>query len=76
MVSIQIEDNGVGFEQQQFENILQPFQRLHSREYEGTGIGLAIVKKIIDRHHGEISALSIPGEGSTFILTLPVLQGK
>jgi PAS domain S-box-containing protein len=77
LVSIHVEDNGVGFEQQQLERILQPFQRLHSRsEYEGTGIGLAIVKKIIDRHHGVISAQSTPGVGSTFTITLPVIQGK
>jgi PAS domain S-box-containing protein len=76
LVSIRVEDNGIGFEEGQFEKILQPFQRLHSRsEYEGTGIGLAIVKKIIDRHQGEISARSTPGEGSTFIITLPVKTG-
>jgi PAS domain S-box-containing protein len=75
MVSIQVEDNGIGFDEQQFETILQPFQRLHGRsEFEGTGIGLAIVKKIIDRHHGEISAHSTPGVGSTFIVTLPMKQ--
>jgi PAS domain S-box-containing protein len=73
LVSIRIEDNGIGFDEGQFEKILQPFRRLHTRsEYEGNGIGLAIVKKIIDRHHGEISAHSTPGEGSTFIITLPL----
>jgi light-regulated signal transduction histidine kinase (bacteriophytochrome) len=73
VVAIQIEDNGIGFEEGLFEKILQPFQRLHSRgEYEGTGMGLAIVKKILERHQGEISARSTPGEGSTFIISLPV----
>lgn len=72
VVRIEVADNGIGFDEGQFERILQPFQRLHSRsEYEGTGIGLAIVKKILERHHGEIAARSRPGEGSTFIITLP-----
>lgn len=74
-VSILVEDNGIGFDEQQFETILQPFRRLHGRsQYEGTGIGLAIVKKIIERHHGEMVARSTPGVGSTFIITLPVKQ--
>ena len=77
MAVIRVEDNGIGFDEQEFEKILLPFYRLHGRnEYEGTGIGLAIVKKIIERHHGEISAHSIPGEGSTFLITLPIKQLK
>ncbi|RPJ45040.1 MAG: histidine kinase, partial [Chloroflexi bacterium] len=76
MVSIEVHDNGIGFEEEHFERILQPFQRLHGRsEYEGTGIGLAIVNKIIERHHGQISARSVPGEGSTFTIILPVKHG-
>jgi signal transduction histidine kinase len=72
VAAIQVEDNGIGFEEEQLEKILQPFQRLHSRsDYEGTGMGLAIVKKILERHHGEISARSTPGAGSTFLITLP-----
>ncbi len=74
-VVIRVEDNGIGFDEQEFEKILLPFHRLHGRnEYEGTGIGLAIVKKIIERHHGEIAAHSIPGEGTTFLITLPIKQ--
>jgi PAS domain S-box-containing protein len=70
---IQVQDNGIGFNEEQFEKIMQPFQRLHGRgEYEGTGMGLAIVKKIVERHHGEISAHSAPGKGATFTITLPV----
>jgi signal transduction histidine kinase len=75
MVNIRIADNGIGFDEQKFETILQPFKRLHGRsQYEGSGMGLAIVKKIIDRHRGEIAVQSTPGVGSTFIVTLPITQ--
>jgi signal transduction histidine kinase len=74
-VVVKIEDNGIGFDEQYTERIFQPFQRLHGRgEYEGTGMGLAICKKIVDRHHGRITAHSIPGKGSTFMVELPVHQ--
>jgi light-regulated signal transduction histidine kinase (bacteriophytochrome) len=69
---IEIIDNGIGFEQQQSEKIFQVFQRLHGRaEYEGTGVGLAIVQKVIGNHKGYITALSEPGKGARFLIMLP-----
>ncbi|MBO9152364.1 response regulator [Chitinophaga sp. GCM10012297] len=70
---ISVSDNGIGFDEVYLDKIFVIFQRLHGRnEYEGTGIGLAIVKKIIDTHGGLITAVSEEGKGSTFILVLPV----
>ncbi|MBD2043811.1 hypothetical protein H6F56_24510 [Microcoleus sp. FACHB-672] len=74
---ITVKDNGIGFEQKYLDKIFVPFQRLHSRsEYEGTGIGLAICRKIVDRHGGSITAKSSLGEGATFTVMLPVKQFK
>ncbi len=74
-VSIAVEDNGIGFDEKYLDRIFQPFQRLHGRsEYEGSGIGLAICRKIVERHGGNITACSAPGQGATFIVTLPVRQ--
>lgn len=71
-----IQDNGIGFDEKYVDKIFSPFQRLHGRSaYEGTGMGLAICRKIIERHGGSITARSDPGKGSTFILTLPVKHG-
>ena len=72
---ITVEDHGIGFEEKFAEQIFVVFQRLHSRdEYEGTGIGLAVCRKITDRHGGQIVAKSAPGVGATFVVTLPVKQ--
>ena len=73
--TIFVEDNGIGFEEKYLDRIFIPFQRLHGRgAYEGTGIGLAICRKIVDRHGGSITAKSIPGKGTTFMVSLPVKQ--
>jgi signal transduction histidine kinase len=72
---IYVQDNGIGFDEKYLSRIFILFQRLHGRSaYEGTGIGLAICRKIVDRHGGSITARSAPGQGSTFIVTLPVQQ--
>lgn len=69
------QDNGIGFELKYLDKIFTPFQRLHGRhEFEGTGMGLAICRKIVERHGGSITAVSAPGEGSSFIVTMPIKQ--
>ena len=72
---IQVTDSGIGFEQEYSVKIFQIFQRLHGKsEYPGTGIGLAIVKKIVDSHNGIIYAESAPGQGASFTIILPENQ--
>jgi PAS domain S-box-containing protein len=69
---ITVSDNGIGFEEKYAERIFTMFERLHGRgQYEGTGIGLAICRKIAERHGGEIRAHGTPGAGATFAVTLP-----
>ncbi|MFO8232533.1 MAG: PAS domain-containing protein [Longimonas sp.] len=70
---LRIADNGIGFESKYVDRIFTPFQRLHGRsEYEGTGMGLAICRRIVERHGGSIAVESVPDEGTTFTVWLPV----
>lgn len=72
-VQITVSDNGIGFDEKYADRIFTMFERLHGRAaYEGTGIGLAICRKIAHRHGGEIQASSVPGAGARFVVTLPV----
>ena len=73
-VALIVEDNGIGFDDRYKDKIFGIFQRLHNNHYQGTGIGLAICKKIVDNHHGFIRAESKEGHGSTFIIIIPKVQ--
>lgn len=73
--TIFVKDNGIGFDEKYLDRIFTVFQRLHGKEeYEGTGIGLAVVRKIVERHGGSVTARSKVGEGTTFIVTMPLAQ--
>jgi PAS domain S-box-containing protein len=77
LCQVLVKDNGIGFDEKYLDRIFKPFQRLHGRgKYPGTGIGLAICRRIAERHGGDITAHSAPGAGATFIVTLPVKQGR
>jgi PAS domain S-box-containing protein len=72
---ILVADNGIGFDPKYAERIFGIFQRLHGRDaYEGTGIGLAVCRKIVERHHGTVTATGQPGAGAQFLVTLPLRQ--
>ena len=76
-VEIVVKDNGIGFDQQQAQQIFKIFQRLHNRTaYTGTGIGLALCKKVVTHHYGDIYAISQPGKGAAFHVLLPKTQGE
>ena len=73
---IRVKDNGIGFDNKYADQIFKVFERLHGRdEFEGTGIGLAVCRKVVERHGGSIAAEGIPGQGSIFTVLLPVQQG-
>lgn len=70
---LMVQDNGIGFDEKYLDRIFEVFETVHNtRDYDGTGMGLAICRKIVERHGGEISARSVPGAGSTFCVSLPI----
>jgi signal transduction histidine kinase len=72
-IKLMVQDNGIGFEQSEAEKIFGSFTRLNSKDkYEGTGLGLSLCKKIVERHKGSIVAKSAENEGAKFIILLPV----
>ena len=75
LIELTVEDSGIGFEEKHLDRIFKVFQRLHGQgEYPGTGVGLAVCRKIVEGHSGTITATSKPGIGARFIVTLPVEQ--
>jgi len=77
LYQITVEDNGIGFDEKYVDRLFVIFQRLHGRgEYEGNGVGLAICRRIAERHGGNIAAKSTQGAGATFIVTMPTTHPK
>lgn len=77
MARIVVRDNGIGFDDKYAERIFSPFERLHAKQqYAGTGIGLAVCRRIVERHGGTIRATSAPGEGTTFTVLLPLADAS
>lgn len=74
---LSVKDNGIGFDEKNLDRIFNIFQRLHGRsQYPGAGVGLAICRRIIERHNGSITAKSAPDQGAEFLVTLPLVQPK
>ncbi|PCK09332.1 MAG: hypothetical protein COA42_04820 [Alteromonadaceae bacterium] len=74
---IKISDNGIGIDEKHFDSIFRPFERLHGPDkYSGSGLGLSIVKRIVEQHHGKISVESAPKQGSIFVISLPLATSK
>jgi signal transduction histidine kinase len=71
-----VSDNGIGIDTEHLESIFLPFKRLHKREHSGTGLGLAMCRRIVERYGGQIVVESTPGEGATFRFTVPDAAGK
>ncbi|MES2960378.1 MAG: HAMP domain-containing sensor histidine kinase, partial [Pseudomonadota bacterium] len=75
-VTISVSDNGVGFHPESAASLFQPFTRLHAEQFAGTGVGLTIVRRIIERHGGRVWATGQQGVGATFSFTLPEALGN
>ena len=72
--AITVADNGIGFDQQHADRVFAMFQRLHGRQFDGSGIGLAVCRRIVERHRGSIEARGVTGVGASFVVRLPICQ--